>query len=231
MRMTTTNHPKVHMGPTTDCPKCGGPRTWRQHTRQWSRHCQECARNKQTRVRRARGQAPKQHVPADRKPGDPSGPCKKCGTETRWTQKPSTGDWQRQCGPCSRAADLDYRARNPEKCSQARRAYYQENKEVFYAHNAKRRAKLAEVPDDGWSFAALTQMKNTGEYTCFICEKATATEVEHLVPVSLGGGNTWDNLALACKSCNGSKGGSNRHDHLYPGSPGWDEFLRERRES
>jgi hypothetical protein len=31
-------------------------------------------------------------------------------------------------------------------------------------------------------------------------------EVEHIIPISLGGSNNENNLALACRSCNGFKG-------------------------
>ena len=40
---------------------------------------------------------------------------------------------------------------------------------------------------------------------CIYCG-AMASTVEHLVPRSRGGGNTWDNTAACCKRCNNKKG-------------------------
>jgi 5-methylcytosine-specific restriction endonuclease McrA len=35
--------------------------------------------------------------------------------------------------------------------------------------------------------------------------KPTAPELDHIVPLSAGGGHTWDNVQCACRSCNGKK--------------------------
>lgn len=42
------------------------------------------------------------------------------------------------------------------------------------------------------------------EYTCAYCEKKADT-VDHIIPQSRGGGNTWTNLVAACKPCNNKK--------------------------
>lgn len=41
-------------------------------------------------------------------------------------------------------------------------------------------------------------------YICVYCGKPGDT-VDHVYPRSRGGGNTWENLAACCKSCNGTK--------------------------
>jgi hypothetical protein len=46
-------------------------------------------------------------------------------------------------------------------------------------------------------------------YTCVYCQKQLNTEelsVDHILPKSRGGKDTWENLATACKSCNCLKG-------------------------
>lgn len=35
---------------------------------------------------------------------------------------------------------------------------------------------------------------------------SAATTIDHLLPRSRGGGNTWHNLVAACETCNGAKG-------------------------
>ncbi|MDT5188889.1 MAG: hypothetical protein QOI28_1140 [Mycobacterium sp.] len=42
-------------------------------------------------------------------------------------------------------------------------------------------------------------------HTCVYCRGHAAT-VDHLLPRSRGGGDTWFNLVAACQSCNGLKG-------------------------
>ena len=46
-------------------------------------------------------------------------------------------------------------------------------------------------------------------YSCVYCEKQLSTEelsVDHVLPKSRGGKDTWDNLVTACKTCNCAKG-------------------------
>lgn len=45
-------------------------------------------------------------------------------------------------------------------------------------------------------------------YTCQYCGKHTAKlTVDHVIPRSLGGNHTWNNLVAACPQCNHKKGG------------------------
>ncbi len=55
-----------------------------------------------------------------------------------------------------------------------------------------------------------------GHY-CWWCAKDLKEDemtIEHLLPRSSGGTNSWENLRLSCKQCNNSRGNS-----LFP--PGW----------
>lgn len=40
---------------------------------------------------------------------------------------------------------------------------------------------------------------------CSYCGSYDNPQVDHVVPITAGGGLEWDNLACACKSCNSSK--------------------------
>jgi len=193
---------RQHNQPCEDCTKCGGPRVWKlRKSGRWMRYCSACFSAKAAKWSRANPEKANEH-------------------KRRWVQD----------NPEKRTeAERRWREANPEKDRESSRRWRQANPEKARAGWARYRARKAQAPDDGWSFEVLTRMMRTGEHTCFICEKATADTVEHLLPVSLGGGNTWDNLAMACVSCNTATGGSNRRDHMYPGSPGWEAFLAERR--
>jgi len=46
-------------------------------------------------------------------------------------------------------------------------------------------------------------------YSCAYCKKQLNTEelsIDHILPKSRGGKDTWDNLITACKTCNCAKG-------------------------
>ena len=47
--------------------------------------------------------------------------------------------------------------------------------------------------------------------TCVYCGRATDT-VDHVLPRSRGGGDTWFNLVAACQACNGLKGDRTPHE-------------------
>lgn len=42
-------------------------------------------------------------------------------------------------------------------------------------------------------------------FTCVYCGSHLDLTVDHIIPKSLGGKNTWDNLVTACKLCNNKK--------------------------
>lgn len=57
---------------------------------------------------------------------------------------------------------------------------------------------------------------NRDGWKCHICKRATpkrlrgtfderAPELDHILPLSMGGSHTWDNVACACRRCNGEK--------------------------
>ena len=42
--------------------------------------------------------------------------------------------------------------------------------------------------------------------TCQYCGAKSKLTIDHVVPRCRGGGNTWDNMVVACSSCNTRKG-------------------------
>lgn len=44
------------------------------------------------------------------------------------------------------------------------------------------------------------------KYTCQYCGEKSRISLDHVLPVSRGGKNTWENLVTACFSCNNKKG-------------------------
>ena len=43
------------------------------------------------------------------------------------------------------------------------------------------------------------------DYSCLYCGSSKDLTLDHVIPRSRGGRNTWQNLATCCKSCNGEK--------------------------
>jgi 5-methylcytosine-specific restriction endonuclease McrA len=58
----------------------------------------------------------------------------------------------------------------------------------------------------GWVRRALLRMQR---HTCQMCGRNgdhSRIEVDHIIPIALGGSNDFSNLQLLCLSCNRSKG-------------------------
>jgi len=80
--------------------------------------------------------------------------------------------------------------------------------------NATRRARLRAST---WENIDPVAVCERGGWRCAICGVSTprrlrgtlhdrAPEADHIVPVALGGGHTWDNLQCLCRDCNNKKG-------------------------
>lgn len=55
------------------------------------------------------------------------------------------------------------------------------------------------------------QLLAMGDASCTYCGDSDADTIDHVVPLSRGGGNELENLVLACRSCNTAKG-----TRIYP---------------
>lgn len=68
----------------------------------------------------------------------------------------------------------------------------------------RRRGRIAKVKStltqDEWEHICKTY-----NYRCAYCGKKTKLEMDHVVPISLGGPTTKENILPACRSCNSSK--------------------------
>lgn len=90
-----------------------------------------------------------------------------------------------------------YRSDNRESVLENERRYRAKNRHKQAARLAARRA----MPLDG---VARKYMAILLGDRCSYCG-APASSIDHIVPVSSGGTNAWDNLTAACKSCNSKK--------------------------
>lgn len=104
-----------------------------------------------------------------------------------------------------------YSQKNKEKIREHNRqyynTYYQLNKEKYIINDQKRRARKAQLPNT----LTTEEYENTLEYfnhSCAYCGCELNKDnhhMEHVVPVSKGGGTTQKNIIPSCASCNSSK--------------------------
>jgi 5-methylcytosine-specific restriction endonuclease McrA len=134
--------------------------------------------------------------------------------------------WRTENLEKARASEKKWRKENPEKerarCVAYRSAHLQEERErraVWRrSHpveraiaNAKRRAiKLAATVGDPKAISAIyRQARENKKVRCYLCGQFIPVgqrHVDHIVPLAKGGKHTASNLAIACVSCNTSKG-------------------------
>jgi CRISPR/Cas system Type II protein with McrA/HNH and RuvC-like nuclease domain len=103
-----------------------------------------------------------------------------------------------------------WRAANQDKIKEAKRRRYSRNLERYRllgVMNAnKRRARLLNA-SGSYSEQDIADIRALQNDRCLYCgcELNRKGDIEHFIPVSRGGRNSKENLALACSSCNSSK--------------------------
>jgi 5-methylcytosine-specific restriction endonuclease McrA len=75
-------------------------------------------------------------------------------------------------------------------------------KSIEWSHNHRVRAK---VSLSRFRAKFIDQLKIDYNDQCVYCASDQNLTVDHLTPVAKGGSNEYDNLVLACKTCNSSK--------------------------
>lgn len=103
-----------------------------------------------------------------------------------------------------------YRQANPGRALDAqrrsKRAWRKKNPEKAQAENARRRARR-KAAEGSYSGDELRQMYDDQQGLCAYCETPLfgTYDVDHMIPLSRGGANGWQNLAVACRRCNRQK--------------------------
>lgn len=89
------------------------------------------------------------------------------------------------CKGCKAVVDRDYKQNNRDKVKERQSKYYEKNKELFFNHNSKRRAKSRNATPSWLSPAQKAHMKRTHKLRILV-EEVTGVKyhVDHIVPLN-----------------------------------------------
>ena len=116
----------------------------------------------------------------------------------------------------------EYRKSNPELVRQRAREYYQKDREKKLqqksewgktpegrikqkAKNQTRRARKNSVVST-LTASDLREVRDKAKGRCFYCREKRPLALDHIIPICKGGPHSRDNVVMACRSCNSSKG-------------------------
>jgi 5-methylcytosine-specific restriction endonuclease McrA len=102
---------------------------------------------------------------------------------------------------------LEYRETHQERWKEYHRVHKQNHRKQYAIHQANRRAHKAQAKGS-FTPQEWEALCSYYDYTCLRCgkrEPEIKLTVDHVVPLSLGGANSIDNLQPLCSSCNTSK--------------------------
>ena len=84
---------------------------------------------------------------------------------------------------------------------------HKKNKYKYLERARKRRALKRNAEHDNY-MPWLKEIKSKRKFICYWCGKKVATNrlhVDHIIPLSKGGNDTWDNVCASCDKCNMAK--------------------------
>lgn len=95
----------------------------------------------------------------------------------------------------------DYRAENGDKIKEWKKDWNRRNPEKGRAYNVNRRAREAGA-SGRLSAEDVRDIVNRQKGRCAVCGTKTKLEMDHMMPLALGGGSHRHNFQGLCKSCN-----------------------------
>jgi 5-methylcytosine-specific restriction endonuclease McrA len=105
----------------------------------------------------------------------------------------------------AKAATRKWKSNNPEKVLDGVRRYRVSHPEVAKAVNHKRRLLGSDLSPATVKAVYEDNIKKYGTLTCYLCLNPISIKednLEHKTPLSRGGNNDYNNLAVACRKCN-----------------------------
>lgn len=96
---------------------------------------------------------------------------------------------------------------NRAKSREIKKAWKKKNPEKVQEHHRKRRTQIKES-GDSITFREWSDLKKFYNYTCLCCrrtEPEIKLELDHVLPIALGGRHVIENAQPLCRSCNAAK--------------------------
>ncbi len=121
--------------------------------------------------------------------------CTKCGLDkpltTDFFNLLSTGKWRGACKSCMAANSRAHYSKHPEKVK----------------NRAKKYNDLKKMASGNYTKEDISIIRNRLKDLCSYCGIPLngTGEIDHMTPISRGGGNNPSNLTLACRGCNRDK--------------------------
>ncbi|WP_231157267.1 HNH endonuclease [Streptomyces sp. CNZ748] len=124
--------------------------------------------------------------------------------ENRERKRAINAQWRAENVERKRAYDARWRADNSEYLAR----WKAENPEKVRAARHRRRAAKAGVETDSWTDADLFRRAELEDsYECHWCgaDPGEDWNRDHIIPLSRGGSNRLENIAISCQPCNSEK--------------------------
>lgn len=154
----------------------------------------------------------------DKRFGIPRSRCKPCCND--YDRRRRQEGYRPRLDPVlAQARRRRWEEKNPEWRKRYERAYYQRNKERIAAQRrlwmeqnpekvrrwAEKRRAIKNGLDEHFTVDEWLALCDEFDWKCAACGKDEVT-IDHVVPLSLGGVDTIDNIQPLCKPCNSKKG-------------------------
>lgn len=105
------------------------------------------------------------------------------------------------------ASNKKWRVKNKERIHQIRKLYISQNRTKFQAASQRRRARISGASGKHTQ-EEIQYLKEIQNFKCLMCkrpEPEIKLTLDHIVPLSKGGGDGIGNCQMLCKPCNSSK--------------------------
>jgi 5-methylcytosine-specific restriction endonuclease McrA len=128
-------------------------------------------------------------------------------TNPEWKRK-TDRQWRENNKERKSISDKIYRLfhRDKDLHNARTREYHANNPEKTRAYNRRRRAVKLDAGGGGISAADERFLKSYTNGTCSYCGKKARLQIDHIVALTKGGRDDFDNAAPACETCNKKKG-------------------------
>jgi len=182
-------------GPLKGLPTTGTVAGDNRHRRAGEPLCVPCLEAKNAKNRRRYAANPEKDMDKTRR-WRAANPEKRREQDRRWgaANPEKVREWNRQ-----------WNAANPEKRRDATRRWRAANPELSREQCRRRRSLKAKALTIPFTADQLAHRMAFWGNACWLC-RGEYQEVDHVIPISLGGPHILANLRPACRSCNASKG-------------------------